>query len=176
MSEESPTFGQWLITGTWFVFTLICFVYLTFDRLIAFDPQDKLTNISPDVFQQKLVDINKDLLGIEPKKGIILHFQQNDCACNVSSEAHVNALKELAQMHTVEFRNIDPTLIPDIVPSTPSVAILDDNGQLVYFGPYGEGLDCSQTDGFALTVFNNYLKGFSASLLISDAEGCYCNI
>ena len=59
-----------------------------------------------------------------------------------------------------------------VIPSTPSVAFADKKGGILYFGPYGLGLGCSDTVGYAKTMLGNYLKGYSANILVKDAKGC----
>ena len=50
------------------------------------------------------------------------------------------------------------------------------NGEVVYFGPYGAGLACSQTSGYAQTILNNFIKGYAANFIIKNAKGCYCKV
>jgi len=74
-----------------------------------------------------------------------------------------------------DFNVINKTLTSDsLIPSTPSIAIIDDNGNTLYFGPYGEGIGCSQTGGYAKTMLNNYILGYSDQLIVTSAKGCYC--
>ncbi|WP_413699741.1 DUF6436 domain-containing protein [Psychromonas sp. KJ10-10] len=64
----------------------------------------------------------------------------------------------------------------NIIPSTPSVAIISNMGEVIYYGPYGQGIACSQTAGYAQTMLKNYLKGYIGNVVIKDAKGCYCSL
>lgn len=162
---------QILIVLLWLIFTFMAFHYLTLARLKDFDPTGMLLSktASEMVQQLSLNNVNSDI------NNTVIHFQQAGCQCNKASESHAKNLEQLSHEHGFNFIRVELT-DPNIIPSTPSTAILGNHGELVYFGPFGEGLDCSQTTGYALTMLNNYLKGYSAELIVSSAKGCYCNI
>ena len=162
---------QILIVLLWLVFTFMAFQYLTLARLKDFDPTGMLLSKSASQFVQQLNTNNGNL----QQSNTVIHFQQANCQCNKASESHAKNLEQLSHEHGFNFIRVELT-DPNIIPSTPSTAILGNHGELVYFGPFGEGLDCSQTTGYALTMLNNYLKGYSAELIVSSAKGCYCNI
>ena len=155
---------------SWLIFTIAAFAKLTFDRLVQFDPDGVLNNISRAEFANTILNSSTDI----NNNRTIINFYQPNCACNNISDIHVQQLEEVALKTGYKFINIEVNE-ELLVPSTPSIAIIGEASELIYFGPYGEGLGCTQTNGFAATVFENHLKGFSANLIVKTASGCYCN-
>lgn len=109
------------------------------------------------------------------KTHTILHFSTPGCDCQQYSEDHIKDINKLAGSNSYNIKRVIITE-DDIIPATPSIALLDDIGSIIYFGPYGQGLACSQTSGYAQTVLNNYLQGYAAKIIINEAKGCYCKV
>lgn len=160
---------HYLILVSWASLVIVGFAMLNFQRLQTFDPTGKLKDIDVAEFGDLVESVTASRV-----KNAVVHFSQNECTCNVTSERHIKQLNKLAKKHNYSIQTIEVGN-DSFIPSTPSVAILDGEGKVVYFGPYGEGLECTQTNGFVLTVFNNLLLGFSAELVVEQAQGCYCN-
>lgn len=161
---------QLIIVLIWLLFTLIAFGYFISERLVVFDSTDKLENIS----HQSLSSSFKQYVSTE-KTTTLIHFSNLKCSCQKYSKQHVEELNQLALAQ--HFNVVDINIEQHAkIPSIPSVALLNRSGELVYFGPYGQGIDCSQTAGFATTVLKNFIKGFSANVIIKKTKGCYCNI
>ena len=161
---------QFSIVFIWLSLTVAGFAYFIDSRLVSFNVDNKLSGLA----HQELASSLKQY--IEPTaNNTVLHFYQTDCECQQFSEGHIQDINNIANDNNFSIKNID---IKDhlLVPATPSVAILNNRGDVVYFGPYGEGLACSQTSGYAQTILNNFLKGYAANLIIRDAQGCYCKV
>lgn len=159
------------IVVLWITTTIASFIYLTSGRVVEFDPQHSLAQISHQEFLTKWQQISDNL----PSQRSIVHFQQEGCHCNQVSERHMQTINKQASADdfAIQQVSLSPQLAK-LIPSTPAIAIID-KGQLVYFGPYGEGIACSQTNGFAQTVLSNLQKGYAANLVVSNAKGCYCH-
>ncbi|MDO6445428.1 DUF6436 domain-containing protein [Colwellia sp. 1_MG-2023] len=155
---------------SWLAFTACAFIFLTIERIAEFDPNGVLENTSRAELVNRIFANNQPL----NNASTIVNFYQADCACNSVSQNHITQLEQVAKKNGYEFVNVEAS-DKYSVPSTPSIAIIGESSELIYFGPYGEGLGCTQTNGFATTVLENHLKGFSANLIISSAKGCYCN-
>lgn len=157
--------------GVWCVFTIVAFAYFITSKLVNFDPQNKLQHIDNkklySALQPYAINMPQGL------KNKIMHFYGPNCKCQQYSEKHIKAINNIAAKADFEIINIALTQ-HDIIPATPSVAITNSIGEVIYFGPYGEGLACSQTSGYAQTVLNNFLKGYADNTIISQAKGCYC--
>ncbi len=167
MNNARNTFDIALIV-TWLCFTVFAFFYVSSKSLVKFDPNHRLSKLSHGSFIKAIQQDGR--VG----NRTVVHFYQPECNCAIASKAHRASLSSLAENNGYAVTHIDAQ-DTSVVPSTPSVAIIDDNDVLIYFGPYGAGLMCSQTNGYALTVFQNHLKGFDANLIASDTQGCFCN-
>ncbi|MBA6231925.1 MULTISPECIES: DUF6436 domain-containing protein [unclassified Colwellia] len=161
------------VLTVWVVFTLSAFGYFTKGRLVDFDESNKLAGIE---YQQLSDDFTRytyqeNMTG----RNTILHFSTPSCYCQKFSEKHIQDLNKLADVNNFIVKNV-VVAQHNIIPSTPSVALIDETGKVVYFGPYGQGLACSKTTGYAQTMLNNYLKGYTANIVVKEAKGCYCNV
>jgi hypothetical protein len=157
----------------WLGSTVLAFAYFINGRLVDFDVDGKLNTIDNHQLAIALSSYTDALINHE--KSTILHFSQPDCKCQQYSHDHIQDINKIASEHHFNIMNIRVKK-DSVVPVTPSIAILDDQGDIVYFGPYGEGLACSQTSGYAQTVLHNLLKGYAANLIIKEAKGCYCKV
>lgn len=154
---------------SWLGITVAAFSYFINNRLVSFDANEKLAAVDHQQLAKSLTQY------AELGTNTVLHFSQPNCQCQQYSTAHIQDLTKLAKSNNFNVKNITINQHA-LLPATPSVAILDSVGNVVYFGPYGEGLACSQTSGYAQTILNNFVKGFAANLVIKSAQGCYCEV
>ena len=56
------------------------------------------------------------------------------------------------------------------LPATPALLVLGQKGELLYLGPYGEGLGCSENTEIPITILNNYAKGYASKLIHNQAK------
>ncbi|NMP31492.1 hypothetical protein HII17_07955 [Thalassotalea sp. M1531] len=167
---------HWVIAVSWLLFTFAAFAVVISEQLVAFDPHKKLEN--PDLSSaaklfSRYLDGGKSQIS---EKTVIIHFSQEECRCSQFSEKHIATINSIAANNQYEIAEVKLNKgdQPLLIPATPSVAILEE-GNLVYFGPYGQGIACSKTNGFAQTVLNNLEKGFAANIIVDKAKGCYCH-
>lgn len=127
----------------------------------------------------------------------LLHFWRPDCLCNRVSQRHfsdlvsqysseqlriiiiahpassdedINALLKLNGDRFTVIRAEDSLLS---LPSSPSLAIFDDQGEFNYFGAYGFGAFCTvRDDGFLSSIIDTK-KSVSFTNVIGD--GCFCS-
>ena len=159
----------------WLFCTVIAAVYFISGRLVNFDPESKLIAKSSGFVIQQLKKMQQ-LKGIDLSDTII-HFTSQNCSCTQYSEAHKKEINIKAGKDGFNIINVSlPANLTTIIPATPAILIVDKAEQLLYFGPYSIGLACSESNGYVETVLQNYGKGYSASLIINDATGCYCNL
>jgi hypothetical protein len=161
------------IIVVWLGFTVLAFAYFSKDRLVTFDIDNKLQGVDHLQFAGYLQDyLPTNKVGVGNQ---VIHFSKTGCDCQKFSQNHIVDLNKMAKKNQFNIVNVEVNE-HDIIPATPSVAILDKFGKVIYFGPYGQGLGCSQTSGFAQTMLNNLVQGFSANILVREAKGCYCHL
>ena len=168
--------------AAWLVFTVVAFAYLVQDKVVSFDSEQKLQYVSNKQLSRAILQFTqshpKVLLESKPPvalKSSIVHFSAPGCSCQQYSEQHIEAINSLASEYQIDVVHVELEA-HDMIPSTPSVAIVDNLGDIVYFGPYGQGLYCTQTSGYAQTILNNLVKGYVANLIVKQAKGCYCQM
>lgn len=159
----------------WLFLTLIAAIYFITNRLNQFDPDRKLMGKDGDSVVTQIQQItalkNVDL------SNTIVHFTSTDCSCTVFSEEHKASIDQKAKLDKFKILNVNlPADMLTIIPSTPSVLIVNEMQDLLYFGPYSVGLACSESNGFVEAVLQNYTQGFNSDLIVSEVKGCYCNV
>lgn len=159
----------------WLILTFIAAIYFITGRLTLFDPTMKLSRSESTSIVQKITEI--EALKERDLANTIIHFTSDDCFCTKYSEEHKAAINKKAELDEFNIININlPADLATIIPSTPSILILDEVEELLYFGPYSAGLACSESNGYIEVVLKNYAQGYNSNLVMSDVKGCYCNI
>ena len=180
LSSNKRTTGGVVVIAVWLIYTYSAFAYFVNQKLITFDQNQVLSNVSTTQLAEYLHEIGVNLgADSSTNKETLIHFSDPHCQCQTTSTEHVTDLNNTAQQQGFNVVTVDTSLWQgplNLIPSVPSVAIIGEQVDFVYYGPYGEGLACSETNGYAQTILSNYLKGFNAQLVVSDAKGCYCNI
>jgi len=167
---------HYLLLVTWLTLVVLAAIYFIGLRLVLFDPTNKLQSIESNTLVKQIHQLdsltNKDL------SNAIIHFTSASCRCTQFSDDHKSAINQTAKSNNFNIFNVQLSSKNNrsIIPSTPSVLLLDGTGNLLYFGPYSEGLACSQSNGLVELVMSNYKKGFNSHLIVNEAKGCYCNI
>lgn len=144
---------------------------------MSFDPNLALINTSPS---HLLENIQEEIQLPDNLSGTLIHISSSDCDCNLLTKKHKYALTNFAKEKRYKIENV--VLSQDMlrksnsyIPSTPAVMLVGDNNQLIYFGPYAQGLNCSQQTGLVEVSLENYQKGYNPELILSQASGCYCH-
>ena len=173
VSNDNLTRWQLAVVIVWIIFTAAAFSYFVSEKLVSFDSENKLQDIDNQQLASSLKQyIDPALIGLGNS---VLHFSKAHCDCQKYSEPHIEDINKIAAKNKF---NIIRVVIDEhkIIPATPSVAIVDALGEIIYFGPYGQGLACSQTSGYAQTILNNLILGYKANIIIKEAQGCYCRV
>ncbi|MDT0595516.1 DUF6436 domain-containing protein [Glaciecola petra] len=162
----------------------------------AFDPSSKLAIAIMDLeFEKSLINaIDSHVKGraepstVEAASGRIFHFTQGNCYCEWLAKSHKNNLNQWSEKNGFSSVNIDLNLHSELlhlIPSTPAVLALDDNGELLYFGPYSQGSGCFSSRGTIdkrleawkdRQVYgdSDASTGSLGAMIDTDASGCYC--
>lgn len=174
-SNKEITRYHYIVLFLWLALTLLMAMYFITNRLALFDPNNKLLGKEGSDIIQSVREITAlKNLGLS---NTIIHFTNDSCSCTKYSEDHKAAIDEKAKLDGFTVININlPSELLTIIPSTPSILIMDDAEDLLYFGPYSAGLACSKSNGYVEVVLKNYSKGYNSNLILSDVKGCYCGI
>jgi hypothetical protein len=165
---------RYAIVIVWLISIVVAFSYFMQARLVAFDPNHQLGRLTAEEIIQH---VKADGLVTENNMlNSVIHFNKKGCICSKLNEQHkkeININAQQAGFHIIDVQMTEKLM--SVIPSTPAALIIDQHGQLVYFGPYAEGLGCSSSNGLIDTVLANYRKGFNARMIVDDAVGCYCH-
>lgn len=166
---------QYTLFICWILGTLIAAVYFVNARLVPFDPNKTLLNVDSHELLAKIKDT--ELLKGYNLKNTLVHITSSNCDCSSYSNEHKISINKQAAIDGFNVLDINiATNVKEVFPSTPAALITDEEGQLIYFGPYSEGLACASSNGLIELVMNNYKKGFNSRLIFSESKGCYCNV
>jgi thiol-disulfide isomerase/thioredoxin len=129
-----------------------------------------------------------------PQKNItVVYFWDNQCPCNASVLPHFQQLVKEYSEKGVRFLLADlsqtsSNTLPDIahisteklntlkatVTHTPSTAIWNHNGELVYYGAHNMGYICNAETSFIQKVLEGIFEQRSISALNTMGDGCFC--
>lgn len=175
---------SYFIAAVWLIMLIVSFAYFVSERIVAFDPEEKLLKQDVKMLVTELQQMFADhgILISSSKSTFIntlYHLKVADCHCNSVTEPHINELSQKATTQGFNVKHLTLTeemltALPKIT-ATPAVVFIGTSGELVYFGPYAKGLACSETSGMIELAMNNYQKGFNNQLIYREAKGCYCH-
>lgn len=173
-SNNGIRYYHYVVVGLWLILVVFAAKYFMQQRAIDFDPKGLLVDVENNVLLATILASNRIQ---KSPKNTLYHLYTEDCGCNKVTDSHMNSVFSLAKENSFTVEHI--LITPDIrayVPSSPAVLATDEQGELLYFGPYGEGAACSKSNGIIDVVLNNFFQGFKFSAIHSQATGCYCNL
>lgn len=105
-------------------------------------------------------------------------------------KAHIEKINALVAQTDVQVWVLDVyehKALKAMVPSTPAIAVIDANEQLLYYGPYSQGSGCFSRYGAVNSVITNKLltqkehpmqyrpsADIPMTFIQTEAHGCYC--
>lgn len=123
----------------------------------------------------------------------VVYFWDSECPCNAGVLPHFNTLVKNHSTKGVRFLLADvsesqSSTRPDIplleaakleqvkatITHTPSTAIWNDQGELVYYGAHNLGYICNAETSFIQQVLNGIFNKQTISALNTMGEGCFC--
>lgn len=145
-----------------------------------------------ELFSGDALKLPPDLQGPGPVR--FVHFWDPGCPCNVGNQQHLEELLKRFAGQAVTFHEVrkpgstgrlPPALQAvqplsglsgaDQLPASPAVGIWDQQGQLVYIGPYSEGAVCSSANSFVEPILEAVLAGRKVRATHSLAVACFCD-
>lgn len=194
----------WIVVSlisSWVVLTLLGLWWFQSNQIKAFiDANDDIAYFQPLSINQILKPYVDSAGKTLPNQKTLLHFWKPDCLCNRVSQRHFSELasefnseqlriivvahpstsdKELADLIELNGDRLavvraDASLLN--LPSSPSLAIYDEQGQFNYFGAYGFGAFCTvRDDNFLSTLIKKTPSSRSGQVFTNViGDGCFC--
>jgi len=158
---------------------MFCLQWYSQKQITAFDPSFLLqAAASTASFDQTLYTA---LVSAGIQGASLVHFESSaPCYCNQLSRPHYDVLSQrlAAEGYHHQRVNIDdhPALAA-IIPSVPALAVVDENHQLRYLGPYATGYGC-----FTGRTLVGRIESLGkaehpvGTAVMADAQGCFCQV
>lgn len=167
--------GHSLLFVTWLISTVTAGIYFVQARLIWFDPQGVLNEVTSDALIALLAE--QPELNTQDLSNSLVHFISEPCQCSLLSENHKAELTRKAEQLGLKVLTVRiGSEFKSIIPSTPAALIVGEHRQLVYFGPYSVGLACASENSLINNTLQNFELGFNSQLIENQARGCFCNL
>ncbi|WP_414829297.1 DUF6436 domain-containing protein [Alteromonas sp. H39] len=166
----------WGMLFAWAVAILAGLWLYNSKQIVSFDPDQVLAQAATSMaFDDNLVvELSKQ--GVQP--GSLVHLQTNAaCYCNTLTSAHRDTL--LSQLHNEGYQatTIDISTIPGLhalLPTFPAIAVIDNNGQLRYLGPYATGYGCFTGETLIDNIVSIARSDYHGAVVQTEASGCFC--
>lgn len=207
LSQNKKPMANWLIVtlfSLWIVASALGLWWFQQANLKAFiDFDDDPRFYQPGQVSQLLQPYINQLAPALPGQQTLFHFWRSDCICNRISQrhfsrllndfnkqelriviiAHPNSLaKDIDQLQKLNGERLQIIkALPELLtlPSSPALAIISEQQQLGYFGPYGFGVFCtSNEDGFLSSLvrdLSNNKQQAAPTFINVIGEGCFCS-
>ncbi|MFT4907672.1 MAG: hypothetical protein ACI978_001755 [Oleispira sp.] len=205
MQEHNKTLPNGLIIGLfslWIAATLLGLWWFQQANLKNFiSAEDDTRFYQPQAIEALLEPYLNQLPPTLKNQQTLLHFWRPDCLCNKVSQRHFSRLlssfnneelriviiahpmsrdeeiNDLQQLNGARLAVIraEDDLLP--LPSSPSLALIDTDNKLGYFGPYGFGAFCtSNDDGFLTSIVNRMATDQPLNTFTNViGKGCFCS-
>lgn len=130
-----------------------------------------------------VVDFAKIVIDGADKRYTAVHLLDKNCACNRYSREHVEGLQqEYPQVRHQLIESVDDLArlspsaeLKELLVSTPALALFDEMGRLVYFGPHTGGVVCGEGFDFFKAAWDERSKEGGVPWVNLDGYGCYCD-
>lgn len=172
---------RWLIVAViaWFGLVLWGISYLLEQRLVWFDEQGQLLELSNnDRLEFELVS-ELGNLGYSVA-GRVFHITSRDCSCNWRASAHITGVKRQVTESDGQNLIIDIDQVPSLkhfVPATPAIIMFNKSSELIYIGPYADGAFCTTESSFVEELIPSVSMSLKAPKWVNTvAKGCYCKV
>jgi hypothetical protein len=205
MHKNDKTLPNWLtisLFSLWIAATLLGLWWFQQTKLKSFiDFEDDTRFYQAAAVEELLSPYLDQFPPALDNQQTLLHFWRPDCLCNRISQRHFSRLltnfnaellriiiiahpmstdEEIARLQTLNGDRL--TIIRaqnDLLtlPSSPSLALINSDNKLGYFGPYGFGAFCtSNDDGFLTSIVKQMASDTQLTTFTNViGEGCFCS-
>ncbi|MDV6314855.1 DUF6436 domain-containing protein [Idiomarina sp. HP20-50] len=177
----SKSRNRWLIVAVivWFGLVLFGISYLLEQRLVWFDEQELLLELSNNESLERELVAELKHLGYEVP-GRVFHITSQDCSCNWRSSGHIASVKRQVTESDGQNLIIDidqVSSLKDFVPATPAIIMFNKSSKLIYIGPYADGAFCTTENSFVEELIPSVSVSSRAPKWVNTvAKGCYCKV
>jgi hypothetical protein len=206
MPKNNKPMANWLIVtlfSTWIIASALGLWWFQQSNLKAFIGIDDDSRFYQSAQVSQLLQPYIDQL--EPAltgQQTLFHFWRSDCICNRISQRHFSRLlrdfnqqelriivithpdslaEDIEQLQRLNGDRLQVIKAPpelQVLPSSPALAIISEQQQLAYFGPYGFGAFCtSNEDGFLSSLVRDLSNNEQPAPTFINVigEGCFCS-
>ena len=175
MSSRTTT----ILVGVWATAILVALLISNSNQMQDFDPDASLAQAAS---QQ---DFDSAFTGMLQEAGVsngsIVHLSaDSNCFCNDLSKGHQYDITQSLADKGYEFNTLSLSENPAIgklISHFPALAVIDNNGNLRYVGPYATGFGCftgnDLVDDIARIATTEQYFGATVN---TEARGCFCNV
>ena len=204
LNSNKKGFPAWLVVSlisSWVVLTLIGLWWFQSNQVKEFiDADDDISYFQPFAIDQILQPYLSKAGKALPNQKTLLHFWRPDCLCNRVSQRHFSDLAsefndEQLRIIVIAHPNTTDKELNGLIklngdrltvmraeeslmslPSSPSLAIYDAQGQFNYFGAYGFGAFCTvRDDNFLSTLIKKETSTNNGQVFTNViGDGCFC--
>lgn len=170
----------------WIILLAIAYWYFLVKPKQWFDAEMRQPPLlSEPVQQQAIRDILQQRFPLLTSgRSWFVRVKQSDCGCERFVELYHKSFAARADKDRIQVVTLDlsesglsvdqQTLVHRLIPATPSVVLLNPQGQIVYFGPYHQEGICSPDNSYLEPVLAALQQGQSLSVLNTLVYGCFC--
>jgi hypothetical protein len=190
--------GSWIVLIAWLTSSAVAFWYFELSDWRPFAAAGMRTFASADaalVEQWFRSNIGLGSATGDPVKLTFIHLYNPQCSCNRFTEPHLRRLKERYQSRGVRFLaapapnspttvrapldlpligSKDGMLAAAGINTAPAALIFDNDGRLVYYGPYSDSAWCGSAGALVDGALERALSGTKAMTGASASRGCFC--
>lgn len=150
----------WVIATAWLLYAL------TFGNYGEFDPEQRWLGVQTEVALTEVVSLDADTT-----PGLTLvHVRSRFCSCNPLADAHAETVPEQVTQHWVTADEVRATGFD--LPATPAALIFND-GELIYAGPYASGAFCAIEDSLIDSILRG-IQPLAGTYLNGLVRACRC--
>lgn len=131
----------WVLATAWLLYSL------TFANYGEFDPQQRWLGASQRIQLSDLV-APTEIAGAGSGLTLV-HVRSSWCSCNPLADSHTETVPDHVNQQWISAETVQATGFE--LPATPA-ALIFDNGQLIYAGPYASGAFCAVEDSLIETI------------------------
>lgn len=142
---------------------------LTFANYGEFDPEQRWLGATPNLSLNSLV-AQSNIDGALSQGLSLVHVRSSFCSCNPLADAHTAQVPDDINQHWVSADSVIAAGFE--LPATPA-ALIFDNGQLIYAGPYASGAFCAVEDSLIDSILTGE-KPLAGTYLNGLVRACRC--